>query len=256
MAAGAADRPVPPEALAVGLHEWLAPEEGGRAWLPPETVLADLAWRAILNDGDPAPESLTGDRVAWIGRRCWPYPPSLVRRDPTGDGDHRLLERSIFVDPRTRDELVWAADLALRCPGIAAVVADGSGLQMPASRRLRLAAVAGGTLGLLARPDRERRSLSTAHARWAIAPWRAPRGAGCGTMGAADVGGGVDPADQAWMVELLRCKGVQPSIGSARRWVVRREHATGVVGGWQACDVGVARAVVDRSPPAEAAKIA
>jgi hypothetical protein len=144
----------------------------------------------------------------------------LVRREPGSEADQRLLERSIFVDAPSRNELIWAADAALRRAAL--VVADGAGLSMPASRRLQLAAASERTLALLARPPGDRRSLSAARTRWLVRP-------------AAD---GRDAP--TWMVQLVRCKGVQPGIGRARRWVAQRDHATGAITRWQARDVGVA----------------
>src|SRR5262245_3565821 len=120
------------------VHEWFGEErEKGRAWLPPLALLVDVARRVAGREGG----------VVWIGRRVWPYP-----RAP---GMRALLTRSIFVDAPTPGERVWAADVALRCRGAQAVIADASGLKMPESRRLQLAAGAGGVMGLLARPGWE-----------------------------------------------------------------------------------------------------
>lgn len=249
--------------LQPGLHEWFAseaePQSRGHAprsrdWLPPLTILIGLAQRAI---------SKSEGRVAWVGQRCWPYPPALV----TLEGDRRLLDRSIFIDPseasgaagavrrntaRGVAERVWAIENAARCPGMAVVVADGAGLSMPDSRRLQLAAEASarrrGAAVLLARPPWEREELSAARTRWWITP--SPPSGG-------DAGEGAGEADRygrAWTVELLRCKGLGRSLrkrqgagsgtrtrvgtgvgmaretfetaGGARRWTVRRDHVT------------------------------
>lgn len=190
--------------LALGsVHEWFGLHDGsegnGGGWLPPLTVLLHLAHRAAA----------AGERaglVVWIGERCHPSPPSMPRD---------LLERSVFVSCGTRDERVWAIDLSLRCAGVCAVVADGSGLSMADSRRCQLAAAAGeaggGALALLARPSRERAQLSAARTRWLV--WPAP----------------FDGRGPGWSVQLLRCKGVRPTPEDARHWVVRHEHATGDV---------------------------
>ncbi|MEN1705087.1 MAG: hypothetical protein AAGJ54_06180 [Planctomycetota bacterium] len=135
---------------------------------------------------------------------------------------------------------MWAIDQALRCPGVAAVIADGRGFSMAESRRLQLAAAVGGGIGLIARPLRERGELSAAKTRWLVTPRVS------------------DTHNQAWTVELLRCKGVRPQtgMGGARRWVVRRDHATGAMGEWTPCDVGVAAELVDRPAAAARPKIA
>jgi hypothetical protein len=217
-----------------GVHEWFDSGER-RNWRPPLAVLIDLAWRALWEHGDRG-------LVVWVGRRCWPYPHALIRRDARrpGAGDQRLLERSVFVDARS-GERVWAIELALRCAGVAAVVGDGGELCMAETRRLQLAAGSRErAVALLARPGWERGELSAARTRWMVRP-RVLRGE-IGVVRSCAV-------DQSWTVELLRCKGLQPS-GSARRWVVRRDHATGAIGEWTACDVGVAADVVGGSAAA------
>lgn len=169
-------------------------------------VLIHLARRVLGSNGTGLPPV---GRVLWIGRRCWPYPAAMVCGD-----DRRLLEASVFVetgDGREACPTVWAIDLALRCPGVAAVVADGSGIGMAESRRLQLAAASGGSLGLLARPWRERGEISAARTRWLVTP-RPTSG-----------------RHPQWTVELLRCKGVRPATEGAWRWAVQRDHATGVV---------------------------
>lgn len=191
--------------LACGaLHEWFGLMGGGRpdsrVWLPPISILSHLAARSLMGSG------VSGGLVVWIGKRCWPYPRSL-----RGRWGANLLDRSIFVEAADIDERVWAIDLALRCRAVAAVVGDGSGLNMAESRRLQLAAGAGGVLGLLARPVCELGEISAARTRWRIAPAPSPM-----------------PLPR-WTVELLRCKGVQLLSEEARRWVVQRDDATGAL---------------------------
>ena len=133
------------------------------------------------------------------------------------------MQRSIFVDPPDGASRLWTIDLAARCPGVAAVVADGSGLDMAATRRLQLASEAGSALVLCARPPNEVDHLSAAATRWLVrcapATDKAPR----------------------WIVELLRCKGVQPESE-----VLRTVEWKGAQGG-----VVVHAALVDRPDPAE-----
>jgi hypothetical protein len=161
-----------------------------RAWFPPLTLLVHLVWQAI--SPDPAELRDDGRRVLWIGRVCWPYARMLVR---DGGDDARLLARSIFVDPPESADAaarLWAIDLALRSRAAAAVIADGSRLDLAATRRLQLAARAGGGLALIARPAWELSELSAAATRWVVR---------------TEPTSGDRPR---WSVELLRCKGVQP----------------------------------------------
>jgi hypothetical protein len=177
------------------VHEWFGLEREGRAWVPPLCVLLDIARR--MTRGAPH-----GARVMWIGRRVWVYP-----RAP---GIWDILERSVFVDPPGVEERLWAADVALRCRGAAVVVMDGSGLGMAQTRRLQLAAAEGGAAALVARPGWEVCELSAAKTRWRVSPvpsrTRQPR----------------------WMVELMRCKEVNPVREEERKWVVG--HEAGHVG--------------------------
>ena len=200
-----------------------------REWSPPLLILAHLARRAACDAasrGAPASVIWIGRRV-WpypgaIARRTTvveglatvdagtsagelevhlepgtdapPEPSSGVTSegsDAHGPANVGLIERSIFAAPRDASLRLWTIDTALRCPGITAVVADGSGLGMAATRRLQLAATSSGALALLARPPGEEREVSAATTRWRV-----------GRRGG--VGDG-----PAWSATLLRAKGAQ-----------------------------------------------
>jgi protein ImuA len=163
---------------------------------PPMHVLLDLAARATR----PARTPGSASGVLWIGRRCWPYLPLLGG----------LLPDSLFIDAPDLRTRLWAIDAALRCPGVRVVVGDGSGLDLPASRRLQLAAEAGGSTGLLARPAHERATLSAAATRWLVTPLPAPS------------------SRPRWAIDCLRCKGVRP-FTEAPRFVAEWDHAQGLV---------------------------
>ena len=199
---GAVDRVLPGGGLVKpGVHEWIVGDDGGARglWVGPLAILSHLAGRAV-RDGRGV--------LVWIGRAVWPHPPTLV-----GGRTDDLLARSIFVNAARVEERVWAMDLALRSGAVAAVIADGSGFDLSATRRLQLAGEAGGALGLLARRSEERGELSAAATRWVV------RTAPCD--GEQRV-----PA-RRWIVELLRCKGAQPTGASARRWILEHLHAPG-----------------------------
>ncbi|MGD9688312.1 MAG: ImuA family protein [Phycisphaerales bacterium] len=210
------------------VHEWFTPvrDQEGRA----ARVHAPLGvFMLVASEALAASEARPS--CVWIGRGVWPNPAAMARVSP------RLLRGSIFVDPCGHDERVWAIDLALRARGVAVVIGDASRLTMSESRRLQLAAEAGGTLGLLARAWTEAHELSAARTRWLVVP-------------SAESGSTFD-ADQRWTVELLRCKGVRPTSprimsgdGGVRRWAARRSHATG--------HVHLVPLSRDRSAPAEA----
>ncbi len=223
---GPSGLPMPP-----GVHEWFGlTGADGLPWLPPLGVVLHLARRSL--------ETPSARRVVWIGRRCWPYPRALGEDDP-------LLRRSIFIDPPDQGCRLWAIDLAVRCPAAAAVVADGSGLDLAATRRLQLAAEAGSALVLLARPPGERDRLSAAATRWLV----------CSAPSADKT--------PRWIVELLRSKGAQldsalrltggmsggPGAGfrePGRRWALEWKRAQG--------SLVVSAALLDRSGPATRSK--
>jgi hypothetical protein len=211
--------PMPP-----GVHEWFGLADNScmsctprtrrtPEWIPPLGILLYLARRSLK-------DNRTG--VVWIGRRCWPFLQGL-----SPDDRGVLLRQSIFIDPPDDMSRLWAIDLAARCPAVAAVVADGSRLNMAATRRLQLAAEAGSALVLCARPPGEIDHLSAATTRWRVR---------CASS-----------ADKIprWNVQLLRCKGMRPD----GQWTVEWRSA-------QAKDKGsivVHAALADRPDPAASA---
>jgi len=180
------------------LHEWfgVAPSKSfvacgeddtrRHAWLPPLVPLVHLVRRAMSC-------ASFAHRAVWIGRRCFPYGDALI-----GPGDERrLLDRSLFVAAETPAERLWAADMALRCPEVGVVIADGSGFDMAATRRIQLVTKAHQTPALFVRPPWEWRELSAAQTRWLVR-WEASPG---------QVDEEPSSFHPRWKVELLRCKG-------------------------------------------------
>jgi len=210
------DMPMPP-----GVHEWfgIADTSCMPRWIPPVGILLYLARRSL-----DASDGSNGGRagVVWIGRRCWPFFQGL-----SPDDRRILLQRSIFIDPPDDMSRLWAIDLAARCPAVAAVVADGSRLDMAATRRLQLAAEAGSALVLCARPPEEIDHLSAATTRWRVR---------CASS---------SDKIPRWNVELLRCKGMRPD----GQWTVEWRSAKAQVSP-QTSRIAVHAALVDRPDPA------
>ena len=201
------------------------------SWAPPLAVLSHLAWQAFEShaQGGGLPW------VVWIGKRCWPYPRWLIRPRHGQDADLRLLRHVIYVDPPDAASRLWAIDLAARSSAVTAVVADGSGFDMAATRRLQLVAAEHETTILLARPPREITQLSAAATRWVVThrPVQA-----------------VERTCPRWRLTLLRCKGgalagVSNFAGQSMFWDVEWQHGTGLV--------AVPADVVDRSGASETA---
>jgi hypothetical protein len=242
------------------LHEWFSFAQSPPVrWVMPLSIFIHLTRRVIQEDATSAKV------VVWIGRLAaanWPNPLALISKQ---DSDRSLLERSLFVDPPDDAARVWAIDLALRSPAVAAVVADGCGLDMAQSRRLQLAAESGGSIGLLARPLHELRHLSAATTRWLVRPAidlgprdqeiKRPRDQVAHSV-SSSVGLSVSAQSQIsnlksqisnlrfqnssprWIVQLLRCKGVRsiPAMPEAQPcWVLESNGAQGTVN--QSADV-------------------
>lgn len=170
------------------LHEWFGFERARCPSAPPVSFFVHLATCAL------DPEDWHTERVLWIGRSVWPYPQALIGE---GGADRRLLRQSVFIDPPDNASRFWAVDLALRCPLVVAVFADGTGMKMPETRRLQLAArsrcdTARPPFASVARPTHEQKTLSAAALRWRVAVARSRHG-------------------PRFELELLRAKGISGS---------------------------------------------
>lgn len=194
-------------------HEWIGlnASRRGERWTPPLLVLAHLVRQAM------ADETISQPWAVWIGRRIWLYGHAAM---------HSVghPSRCLWVDAPDAGERVWATDAALRCPGLVVIV-DGSGFDAPSSRRLQLAAAGHGTLGLIARPESERGEISFAMTRWTVRTAPSPSLA------------------NRWVLELVRCKGLQAVDSHA--WTIERNN-----NGWLGC---VPAETADRSGTALAA---
>ncbi|MBM4108875.1 MAG: hypothetical protein FJ255_08715 [Phycisphaerae bacterium] len=202
----AIDAVLPGGGLPLGaVHEWFGFGEGSAdepvlrrgGWITPVSLLTHLARRACGVVSARRGEALA---VAFIGRRSWPTPWAMAAGARTGFP--AIVDRSLLIDPADVDQRVWAIDVALRSRAIGAVVADGSGLDLSATRRLQLAAEAGGTPALVVRPPWEVPVLSSSWSRWLVGPastgWSRPR----------------------WRVTLARCRGAAVAPDAAPSWLV------------------------------------
>jgi protein ImuA len=146
------------------------------------------------------------------------YPPGLawLRLDAA---------RLLAVRARRDTDVLWTMEEGLRCTGLAAVVGEVRAADLTASRRLQLAAEAGGIPALLLRPASDVADPSAAMTRWRIAaaPSR-PRG----WAAALD-----EPGPACWWATLFRCRG-----GAPGRWLMEWHDETG--------DLALAAPVRDR----------
>lgn len=183
----------PPLLMPGLLHEWFA--DGSP--FPPLMLAVCLAHQSVA--------SRERGRAVFVGSRVFPYVRSLVRCRTLAE----VIARAIFVDA-DRSDRAFVLDAVPRCAATSFLIADGSGIDMAFSRRLQLAAGAGGTLAISLRPLSELRELSAAATRWRVRS--------CPS----------DDDQPRWSLELLRCKGLRPTA-DARRWTVRVCHETGDV---------------------------
>lgn len=138
------------------LHEIAGPAASG--------VAAAFA-RAFLAAHGGALVWCLDDRAA--RRRGEPYGPGLAA---FGLGPERLL----LVRARDQRETLWAFEEALRSPAVACAVAELDRLDLAASRRLQLAAEAGGGAGLVLRGEAHDLAPNAALTRWRATPLPAP----------------------------------------------------------------------------------
>jgi cell division inhibitor SulA/protein ImuA len=110
-----------------------------------------VACQASRHDGD-APW------LVWIAPPHEPYAPALAQQGID-------LGRLLVVRPTTATEALWAAEQALSSGVCAAVLLWLKGTDDRWLRRLKLAAEAGGSLGVLFRPERHRFESSPANLR-------------------------------------------------------------------------------------------
>jgi protein ImuA len=130
-------------------------------------------------------------------------------------------DRLILVDAARQADLLWAVEEGARTKGLAAVLAEGAMPDLTASRRLQLAAEAGGGLVFLLAAGTPPQS-SSALTRWRIDSLPSmPEAGGLGSP--------------CWNVALWRCRGG----GRPQEWVVEYEDA--------ALSLSMVPALADRS---------
>jgi protein ImuA len=133
-----------------------------------------------------------GSACVWISTRRRLFPASLraFNVEP---------ERIIFMDVTTEKDALWIMEEALRCEGLAAVVAELDGISLIESRRLQLAVEESGVTGFILRKDARRMASTIATARWQISP-----------LPSATLGGMPGVGFPRWQVELLKVRNGVP----------------------------------------------
>jgi protein ImuA len=104
-----------------------------------------------------------GGVCLWIGVSRKLFPPSLMAFDVAPD-------QMIFVDLQREKDVLWVMEEALKCVGLAAVIAELREISFAQSRRLQLAVESSKVTGFLLRNDPRKLGTTTCVARWQITP--------------------------------------------------------------------------------------
>lgn len=133
-----------------------------------------------------------GAACIWIStsRRLFPASLGLFNVEP---------ERIIFMDVESEKDVLWIAEEALKCEGLAAVVAELNNISLIESRRLQLAVETSGVTGFILRKDENKKTSTVATARWKISPLPSDTEDGMPGLGFP-----------RWQVELLKVRNGNP----------------------------------------------
>lgn len=144
---------------------------------------------SVLMDG--------GGACLWINRSRQTFPVSLTMFDVAP-------ERIIFMDLSRERDVLWVMEEALKCRGLAAVIAELDGLSMIESRRLQLAAEESQVTGFVLRTNARNINTTACVARWQVIPMP--------SQTEDDLPGVGFPR---WQVDLLRVRNGKPG-----NWVI------------------------------------
>lgn len=165
----------------------------------------------------------TKGQVLWCLTRSDLFAPALAQ---AGLAPGRV----IYVEAGDEKSLQLCFEEGLRHGGLGAVVAEVTRLSLTASRRLQLAAEAGGTLGLALRRFRHKAADALAHPSAAVTRWRV-----CVRPSVPLPVPGIGRAQ--WLLELTRCR-----AGEAAEFDVEATDAEG--------RIAFSSRLADRSPAA------
>jgi protein ImuA len=166
----ALDRLLPGGGLECGsLVEWLVPVRGSGA--------------AVL--------ALQGVRAALDKHRVWAVVDATGEFYPlAAQGWGVPLASLLLLRPASAAEIAWTVEQCLRCPAVGTTWIDVEQLNDRILQRWKVAAEAGGGVGVLFRPARQQRRSSFADVRWLVQPRPDASAAG-----------------RRVRIELLKCRG-------------------------------------------------
>lgn len=133
-----------------------------------------------------------GGVCVWVSYTRRIYPPALKRFGVDPD-------RIIFIDVKREKDVLWVAEEALKCSGIAAVICETRLLSFMESRRLQLAIEQSRVTAFILRKDVKELKSTACTARWTVKPLRSKLRPGMPGVGYP-----------RWQVELLKVKNGKP----------------------------------------------
>lgn len=189
--------PVTGEAKGVGLGEvegafpnGVFPRGAVHEWVCPE--MADKAATGGFIAGILGALMQNGGACLWVGTELRVFPPAL-KAFGVEPG------RVIFADVKRERDILWVAGEALKCGGLAAVVAGVKELDFAQSRRLQLAVEQSRVTGFILRSGQQKVNATACAARWRVHSIASELPDGLPGVGFA-----------RWNVELLKVRNGMP----------------------------------------------
>jgi protein ImuA len=135
-----------------------------------------------------------GGACLWISytRRIYPPALKLFGVDP---------DRIVFVDVPRQKDVLWVTEEALKCEGVAAVIAETGDFSFMESRRLQLAVEQSKVTGFVLRKDAKKIGATACVARWKVTQMPSELGDGMPGVGFP-----------RWRVELLKVRNGNPGV--------------------------------------------
>jgi protein ImuA len=104
-----------------------------------------------------------GNACIWISKNRRLFPPAMEKFGVNA-------QNIIFIDLNKEKEILWVMEEALKCEGIAAVIAELPDLDFAQSRRLQLVTEKSHITGILLRKEPKRQSSTACTVRWQLKP--------------------------------------------------------------------------------------
>ena len=141
-----------------------------------------------------SPLMKNGGAGIWIGNPRKIFPPALKQFgiEPS---------RIIFIDLQKEKDLLWTVEEALKCHGLAAVIADIPELSLTISRRFQLAVEQSQVTGFIHRSHARNLNTNASVSRWKIKPLPSESYEGLPGLGFP-----------RWNIELLKIRNGKPGV--------------------------------------------